>query len=151
MIKIISVGKKPPQEIQTALASYEKRLREPYTIKWVLIPNSPITGPTALNSESQAILRRLHVSDHVVLLDETGKNISSPELSQLLTTQIDNSKSIVFIIGGAYGVNQAVKNRADFTWSLSKLVFPHQLVRLILAEQIYRAQTIAQGHPYHHI
>lgn len=89
--------------------------------------------------------------DFVVLLDETGKELSSPELAQFIEKRcMDSGKRIVFIIGGAYGVEQQVKDRADFIWSLSKLVFPHELVRLILAEQIYRACTIIKNESYHH-
>ena len=89
--------------------------------------------------------------DHVVLLDERGKNLSSPEVANHLQTQFSGGRSVVLIIGGAYGVNQALTSRANLTWSLSRLVFPHQLVRLILAEQIYRAQEISGGRPYHHV
>ena len=89
-------------------------------------------------------------SDYVILLDERGKAITSPALAKTLQKPLDNSRSVTLIIGGAYGVDQSVHDRADFVWSLSPLVFPHQLVRLILAEQIYRAQEIAGGRPYHH-
>ncbi|MCL2869215.1 23S rRNA (pseudouridine(1915)-N(3))-methyltransferase RlmH [Candidatus Saccharibacteria bacterium] len=150
MIKIITVGKKPPQEIAQAIDGYQKRLHGAFELKWVLIPNSPLPGTVGAKNESQAILRNLHISDYVILLDETGKNISSNDLAHLLIIQMETNKDIVLAIGGAYGVDESVKQRADFTWSLSKLVFPHQLVRLLLTEQIYRAQTIAAGHPYHH-
>jgi len=82
------------------------------------------------------------------LLDERGRNLSSPELSAVIVEH--TSQSIVFIIGGAYGVTDDVRRRANLVWSLSKLVFPHQLVRLILTEQLYRAQEIARGGKYHH-
>ncbi|MGE5327716.1 MAG: 23S rRNA (pseudouridine(1915)-N(3))-methyltransferase RlmH, partial [Thiobacillus sp.] len=88
--------------------------------------------------------------DAVILLDEAGKLINSQDLSRKLTEYFNRSKNIVFVIGGAYGVHDALFERADFIWSLSPLVFPHQLVRLILTEQIYRAQEIDAGHPYHH-
>lgn len=89
--------------------------------------------------------------DFVILLDEHGKELSSPELAQFIEKRcMDSGKRIVFVIGGAYGVEQSVKDRADFTWSLSKLIFPHELVRLILSEQIYRACTIIKNESYHH-
>lgn len=89
--------------------------------------------------------------DFVILLDEHGKELSSPELAQFIEKRcMDSGKRIVFVIGGAYGVEQSVKDRADFTWSLSKLVFPHELVRIILSEQIYRACTIIKNESYHH-
>lgn len=89
--------------------------------------------------------------DFVILLDETGKELSSTDLSQFIEKRcMDSGKRVVFIIGGAYGVSQEIKDRADFTWSLSKLVFPHEIVRIILAEQVYRACTIIRGEKYHH-
>ena len=87
-------------------------------------------------------------SDFVILLDERGKNFSSNEFSEII--QNHTNTQVVIIIGGAYGVGEAVLTRANLTWSLSNLVFPHQLVRLILAEQLYRAQEIAKGSGYHH-
>lgn len=89
--------------------------------------------------------------DFVILLDETGKELSSPELAQFIEKRcMDSGKRVVFIIGGAYGVTQEIKDRADFTWALSKLVFPHEIVRIILSEQVYRACTIIRGEKYHH-
>ena len=84
------------------------------------------------------------------MLDERGKNIDSPTLSRILEDELSYGKQIVVIIGGAYGVDDRIHQRADMVWSLSKLVFPHQLVRLVLVEQVYRAQEIARGGAYHH-
>lgn len=95
-----------------------------------------------------AYFSRLTSDDFVILLDERGKNLSSPELSDLITEHTD--KHIVFIIGGAYGVTSDLRQKSNIVWSLSNLVFPHQLVRLILAEQLYRAQEIHRGSHYHH-
>jgi 23S rRNA (pseudouridine1915-N3)-methyltransferase len=83
------------------------------------------------------------------LLDERGENLTSPELASILTQKMQD-RNVVFVIGGSFGVSEVVRARADLVWSLSRLVFPHQLVRLILTEQIYRAQTIANGQNYHH-
>jgi 23S rRNA (pseudouridine1915-N3)-methyltransferase len=86
----------------------------------------------------------------VILLDGRGESIDSPELSSLFLKILEKSQDVVIVIGGAYGVDDTVMNRANFVWSLSELVFPHQLVRLMLTEQLYRAQEIASGNPYHH-
>ena len=86
----------------------------------------------------------------MILLDERGKALGSPGLSTLLGEQLHASRTVVVIIGGAYGVDATVHDRAQFIWSLSPLVFPHQLVRLILTEQIYRAEQISVGGSYHH-
>ncbi|WP_457915238.1 23S rRNA (pseudouridine(1915)-N(3))-methyltransferase RlmH [Candidatus Minimicrobia naudis] len=91
----------------------------------------------------------LRSDDFVILLDERGKNLSSPELSDLIIDGI-SIRRIVFIIGGAYGVTYDLRQKSNVVWSLSNLVFPHQLVRLILAEQLYRAQEIHRGSHYHH-
>ena len=85
-------------------------------------------------------------SDYVILLDERGRQLTSPEFSDAL---VDRG-NVVIVIGGAYGVNEALRSRANLMVSLSKMVFPHQLVRLILIEQVYRAQAIHEHHPYHH-
>ena len=116
---------------------------------WFL-PHSQFTADRARQEESERILSRLKAEDFVILLDERGKNIDSPALSRLIEAEISHGRQIVVIIGGAYGVDDRVLGRANFVWSLSRLVFPHQLVRLILTEQLYRAQEIARGGGYHH-
>jgi 23S rRNA (pseudouridine1915-N3)-methyltransferase len=93
----------------------------------------------------------LQPTDHLILLDERGKQLSSPGLAQLINQKANQSVSrLVFLIGGAYGVSEEIQSKANFTWSLSQLVFPHMLVRLILAEQLYRACTILRNEKYHH-
>ena len=84
------------------------------------------------------------------MADERGKNISSPELSDKLSKIFNSSCEAVIIIGGAFGFTDAVREKADFVWSFSKLVFPHMLMRIMMTEQIYRAQEIANGGKYHH-
>lgn len=150
-IKIISVGKKHESWVVDGIERYQKRLKRPFDLDWVILPHSSLSGATARQEESQRIISRINPGDYVFLLDEKGKNIDSPELSRALMSPIESSKQVVLVIGGAYGVTDDLCNRADFIWSLSKLVFPHQLVRLILSEQIYRAQEIAGNKPYHHI
>ncbi|MNT29358.1 Ribosomal RNA large subunit methyltransferase H [compost metagenome] len=114
------------------------------------MPHSSREGLSARQDESERILSRLRDDDFVVLLDEKGKIITSPVLASLLESPLQGSRTIVLVIGGAYGVDESIHARADFIWSLSLLVFPHQLVRLLLAEQLYRAQEISVGNPYHH-
>ena len=149
-IRIVAVGKKHESWVSDGIERYQKRLKKPFEIEWVILPHSTLSGDTARQEESQRILNRLNAKDYVILLDEKGKLVNSPELSRILVSQFESSKPVVFIIGGAYGVDVTLYNRANFIWSLSNLVFPHQLVRLILVEQIYRAQEISNGQPYHH-
>lgn len=149
-VKILAVGKKHESWVKEGIERYESRLKKPYAAEWVLLPHSALFGDAARQEESERILSRLQDREFVVLLDEIGDEVDSPDLARLLDNAFTAGRSLTFIIGGAYGVDDRVHQRADFVWALSSLVFPHQLVRLILAEQLYRAQQITAGHPYHH-
>ena len=149
-IRILAVGKKHESWVQEGIQRYEKRLQRPFDVSWQLLPHSAREGDAARSEESGRILDKINEGDYVILLDERGTNLDSPSLSSYLLSPLQRSQAVVLIIGGAYGVDASIRQRANLTWSLSKLVFPHQLVRLILAEQIYRAQEIAGGRPYHH-
>lgn len=150
MIKLIAIGKKHESWVSEGVERYQKRLVKPWSVEWILLPHSSLEADRARQDESERILARLKDDDFVILLDERGKLLGSPAFSQALQSQLDKSRPVICIIGGAYGVNEALMARADLVWSLSSLVFPHQLVRLILAEQLYRAQEIAAHRPYHH-
>jgi 23S rRNA (pseudouridine1915-N3)-methyltransferase len=150
MITILSIGKKHESWVSEGIERYESRLKKPFDVEWVLLPHSALNDAAARQEESERALSRVSGSAFVVLLDEIGDEMDSPALSQLLNRTFTAGRSVTFIIGGAYGVDDTVRQRADVVWSLSPLVFPHQLVRLMLIEQIYRSQQIAAGHPYHH-
>lgn len=150
-IRIVAVGKKHEPWVAEGIARYEKRLQRPFTLSWVLLPHSSREGLLARQEESERILSRLPGGGVVILLDERGTLYDSPAFSKLLLAPLEVSKDVTLIIGGAYGVDRSIHERADFVWSLSPLVFPHQLVRLLLVEQLYRAQEIAGGRPYHHV
>lgn len=149
-LRILAVGKKHESWVAEGIERYQKRLKAPFLVEWVLIPHSSLDGDRARQEESERVLSRLDARAYVVLLDERGREVDSPTLSHLLGEQLDLSREIVLIIGGAYGVDDALRERADLVWSLSPLVFPHQLVRLMLIEQLYRAQQIVLGGQYHH-
>lgn len=149
-LRILAIGKKHEPWVADGIERYGRRMKKPYDVSWQLLPHSSREGDAARAEESARILAKVGAQDHLVLLDERGKNIDSPDLARTLQRPLDTARTVVLVIGGAYGVDGSVHQRADFTWSLSKLVFPHQLVRLILAEQLYRAQEIAGGRPYHH-
>lgn len=150
MIRILAIGKKHEPNLAATIDEYMRRLQPPWTMNWLLLPHSSLDYISARKEESTRLLARIKPGEFVVLLDETGRQFSSPELSQLIKQPLDQSRSVTLIIGGAYGVDERVLKRADIIWSLSKLVFAHQLVRLMLAEQIYRAQEIDRGGKYHH-
>ncbi len=106
---------------------------------------------TLRNTESKTLMDTLDPVDYVILLDERGKMIDSPALAALMEERaVNGARKIHFVIGGAFGVNEELRQRSDMVWQLSKLVFPHQLVRLMLTEQVYRACTIIRGEKYHH-
>ena len=149
-LKIIVIGKKHESWVNEGINRYQKRLKRPFSVEWVLLPHSARDGTSERQDESERILSRLNANDYVVLLDEQGKMVDSVALSALLLKELEGSRPVTLIVGGAYGVDDTVHGRANFVWSLSPLVFPHQLVRLILIEQLYRAQEIAAGNPYHH-
>ncbi|MBO7132310.1 23S rRNA (pseudouridine(1915)-N(3))-methyltransferase RlmH [Candidatus Saccharibacteria bacterium] len=142
MIKIICGGKKNVEWCREACAEYEKRLRKPYDVSWEFV-------------EEEKFLKKLEEwpfsgREFVICCDERGENISSDEFSKRLEIAFLNGREIVILVGGAYGFNDTIREKANFVWSFSKLVFPHMIARLIVCEQIYRASQIAIGGPYHH-
>lgn len=154
-LQLWSVGKPHESYIKAGVEDFTGRIGKYYPVAWWIL--APIKNAAALSEnalkkqEASGILQNLHPGDFLVLLDETGKQLSAPEFAKFLQQRANEStKRVVFLIGGAFGVDESVKQRADFTWSLSRLVFPHMLVRLILAEQVYRACTILRNEKYHH-
>lgn len=142
MIRIIAGGKKHDKNFSEIIFEYEKRLQKPYNLSWEFfeeeklikkLENWPFTG-----------------RDYVIICDERGKNISSEEYSDLLESAFINGKNVTILIGGAYGFPEEIREKADFIWSFSKLVFPHMLARIIVTEQTYRAAEIQKGSRYHH-
>lgn len=153
-ITIITVGKKHDSKLIAAIEDYQKRASRYMPLQWryAQIKHSSSDNIELIKKrESQKIISLLDPSDWVCLLDETGTTATTPQLAEKIEHCKNNSvRNIVFIIGGAFGVDETIAKRADFILSLSRLVFPHQLVRLILVEQIYRAHTILAGENYHH-
>lgn len=154
-IKIVAVGKTDKGFISQGVDEYLKRLKRYVKIDLVILPdvkNSKSLTPVQLMiKEEDLILSSLGNSTEVVLLDENGAECSSIELSQFLQSKmLGGHKELVFIVGGAYGVTDRIKKRANVQLALSRLTFSHQMVRLVLVEQVYRAMTILKGEPYHH-
>ncbi len=144
-IVLVTVGKAHDPAIKDAINDFTARIKHVFPIEWAYVPTD------SREKESARIVKLFKPDDFVVLLDEKGKEWSSPELGDFLQTRMnEGTKRIVFVIGGAYGVDHSVLARAHRIWSLSKLIFPHQIVRLILAEQIYRGLSIIRGEKYHH-
>ena len=149
-LHIIAIGKKHESWVAEGIERYQKRLKAPFLAEWVLMAHSSYDGLKARQDESERLLSRLSAYDFIILLDERGKQLDSPAFAQLLQTNLDRSQKVAIVIGGAYGVTDELRQKAQAVWSLSDLVFPHQLVRLMLTEQLYRAQQITLGGSYHH-
>ena len=150
-----SVGKNHEPYVKEGIELFTKRISNYYPVEWNIIPmpkNAASLSETDLKKkEGEIISGLLQKEDYLVLLEETGKMQGSEDLANFIQQRANEStRNMVILIGGAYGVSDEVKKRANYTWSLSKLVFPHQLVRLILAEQIYRACSINRNEKYHH-
>lgn len=155
-IQCWTIGKANETYVDEGIQLFTKRIQHYYPIEWKIIPGPKNAG--TLNDsemkqkEGETILGLLKKDDYLILLEERGKQLSSEQLAVFIQQRANESeKNIVFLIGGAFGVSKEIFDRSNFKWSLSPLVFPHQLVRLILAEQIYRACTINRNEKYHHI
>ena len=150
MIKIICVGKIKENYLKEAISEYEKRLRK-YT-KLELIEVLDSTGDDIskiLMSEKEKIDKHIQEKDYVITLEIEGKMLSSVEFSQTLDQITQHYANVTFIIGGSYGLDEAIKKRANLALSFSKLTFPHQLFRVLLLEQIYRTYRILNNESYH--
>ena len=143
-IIFLTVGKKGGITDE-GVSEYIKRLQKYTVIERVVLPSSD------KKKENEAILKYISDDDFVVTLDEKGKELSTVGLAGFLEKKmISGEKKIIFVIGGAYGLDELVIKRANMIWSLSKLTFPHEIAWLILAESVYRAFTVIKGESYHH-
>ena len=150
-----SIGKNHESYVKEGVEDFTRRMSKYFPVEWNLMPTPKNVGMLSemdmKKREGETILEWLKKDDYLVLLDERGQSFSSPQLADFIQARANESvKNLVFLIGGVYGVDEPVFKRANTIWSLSKLVFPHQLVRLILAEQLYRACTILRNEKYHH-
>jgi 23S rRNA (pseudouridine1915-N3)-methyltransferase len=154
-IQFWSIGKAHETYVAEGTTLFTKRITHYFPVQWNILPMPKSTGMPGeadlKKKEGEMLLNLLQKEDYLVLLDERGKQFTSEGLAGFIQQRANESrKNIIFLIGGAYGVDEPVVARADLKWSLSQLVFPHQLVRLILAEQVYRACTILRNEKYHH-
>ncbi len=150
-----TIGKDHEAYVKPGVDMFTKRIFNYYPVEWTIIPtpknNSMLSEIDLKKKEGETIINFLQKDDYLVLLDERGKQLTSEGVANFIQLRANESlKNVVFLIGGAYGVSEEVLKRANYKWSLSQLVFPHQLVRMILAEQIYRACSIIRNEKYHH-
>jgi len=152
-IQIIAVGTRTPDWVESAVEDYRRRLTSGLRLE--LRPIAPAraalrTEPARVRAdEATRLLAAIPDRARVVALDEGGEAWSTHELARHLEDWMQRSPEVVWLVGGADGLAPECRARADLRWSLSRLTLPHALVRVVLAEQLYRAQTLLRGHPYH--
>ncbi|MCK4270232.1 MAG: 23S rRNA (pseudouridine(1915)-N(3))-methyltransferase RlmH [Methanogenium sp.] len=156
-MRVVSVGKLKEKYLADGVAEYKKRLSGYVKLDMVEVPDEALpANPSSsdivriLDKEGKKVLKFIREHEHVILLDLSGKMLSSEELADELNTLVISGKSrITFVIGGSLGVSEELRRRASFCWSMSTLTFPHQFVRLLVLEQVYRACRITRGERYH--
>ncbi len=154
-IKLIAIGKTDDKSLQTLISSYEKRLKHYIKFEIDIIPDIKNSKNLTVNEqkekEGDLILKRLQNTDSIVLLDEKGDTMRSVAFSKFLQKKMNAGiKQLVLVIGGPYGFSEKIYQKAKGKVSLSKMTFSHQMIRLFVVEQIYRAFTILKNEPYHH-
>lgn len=151
-ITILAVGKSLSSDLQAVASTYEKRLQPMAAVTWKLLPASKTDDQDLSRAyESKQLLDQIKSNETVILLDERGTQLTNEQFAQTFHSLAGNQGKLILIIGGAFGVNEELRNRAQFVWSFSTLVFPHQLIRVMLLEQLYRTMMVHRGHPYHHV
>ena len=150
-----TIGKNNEPYVRDGVEDFTKRISKYYPVQWTIIPlpkNAGMMSEMDLKKkEGEIVLEWLTKDDYLVALDEKGKQFNSESLAAFIMKRSNESvKNLIFLVGGAFGLDETVLKTANYKWSLSELTFPHQLVRLILAEQIYRACTILRNEKYHH-
>jgi 23S rRNA (pseudouridine1915-N3)-methyltransferase len=154
-IKLILVGKTDHPAINQLIKEYEDRLSHYIRFDLDILPDlkntKSLSEATQKEKEGDLILKKISPADDLILLDENGKGYSSIDFSTLLQKKMNSGlKQLIFVIGGPYGFSQAVYDRANSKFSISKMTLSHQMIRPFFIEQLYRAFTIMRNEPYHH-
>ena len=153
-ITLLVVGKTTDARIASLMDDYRQRLTHYVPFEVVVVPDlknaKAMSEEQIKTAEGEAILARLTSSQEVVLLDEHGKEFRSVEYAEWIQKKMSSGRDLCLIIGGPYGFSKAVYDRADGKVSFSQMTFSHQMIRIMVIEQIYRAMTILRGEPYHH-
>jgi 23S rRNA (pseudouridine1915-N3)-methyltransferase len=151
-LTIVSVGHKMPNWVEEACAEYLKRMpREFNTIILEIKPDKRASGKNTdvvQEAEAKRIIEAAG-KDYLIALDEHGQQVSTIKLAEKMQTWQTLGRDVCLIIGGADGLHESIKQKADWLWSLTSLTLPHGMVRVLLSEQLYRAHTVIQNHPYH--
>lgn len=150
-LHVIVVGR-AHDPLAAAIAEYERRAERYWPLTVHEVREEPARGRTpgqVRQGEATRLLARVPASSLLVACDERGRELDSPGFARWLAERRDRAEDVAFVIGGAYGLDQSVRERATIVVALARWTFPHELARLVLAEQLYRAGTIARGEPYH--
>jgi 23S rRNA (pseudouridine1915-N3)-methyltransferase len=151
--RLIAAGTRLPEWVNEGFRDYQKRLRSPLVLDLVEIPvatRRPGENPDrAVAREGENMLAAVAKGDYVVTLEVSAKSMTTEQLSAWLAERLRAAQPLTLLIGGPDGLSEAVRARSNHSWSLSPLTLPHGLVRIVLAEQIYRAMSLLAGHPYH--
>ena len=149
-IKIISIGSKPDKNLKELIDSYSKKISNHFDVDWINIKAEKKFDSISQKKEYETKKITAYIKNSfVVAMDENGQILNSKEFTNKMTGWIQNYSCLTFIIGGADGLHQSLLKEADFIFSLSRMTFPHQLVKLFLSEQLYRCSAILNNHPYH--
>jgi len=152
-IRLLAVGDRQPQWVDDAFRLYSGRFPPQWKFRLDVVATAKRSksdsAMRAIETEGELILGKLTPDERIVLLDERGKQLTSKTLAARLSDWQSDGRDLCFVIGGPDGVSERCRQRADFIWSLSDLTLPHGLARVLLAEQMYRAWSLASGHPYH--
>jgi 23S rRNA (pseudouridine1915-N3)-methyltransferase len=151
--RLIAAGTRLPEWVNQGFREYQKRLRTPLVLDLLEIPvaarRAGENPQRAIAREGEYMLAALGKEDYVVTLEVSAKSMSTEQLSVWLSERLRDARPLALLIGGPDGLSDACRLRADQSWSLSPLTLPHGLVRVVLAEQLYRAMSMLAGHPYH--
>jgi 23S rRNA (pseudouridine1915-N3)-methyltransferase len=155
-ITLLTVGKTEDDYLKTGIDKYLKRLKHYIRFEVIELPElkntKALTQEQQKSKEAELLLKKITPLDHVILLDEKGMELSSPQFADYIDKKgISAVQNLIFIVGGPYGFDTTVYQRANDKLSLSRMTFSHQMVRLFFTEQLYRAFTIIKGEPYHHM
>lgn len=154
-ITFLTIGKTEDAYLREGIDKYTKRLKHYTRLELVDLPElkntKALTEPQQKAKEAELLLKKITPLDHVILLDDKGMEFTSKQFANYIDKKsVGSVSSLVFVVGGPYGFDQSVYDRANDKLSLSRMTFSHQMIRLLFVEQLYRAYTILKGEPYHH-